>query len=262
MKWYEKKKIFIRRAYNILLLFGIDLKKILALINIFRFFKDLYNFRKKKIIDNIYPCLEDYDGEVTDFKNQFFHADLLISQYIFKNNPVNHLDIGSRIDGLVAHIASFRSLDVIDIRNIDIYPHININIIKKDLLDTQNLDQKKYMSISSVGVIAHVGLGRYGDKIDSAGHEKAVKSICNLADEGCLIYIMTPVGKKKIEFNAHRIFNPQEIINLFYEHNCKLLEFNLVNDCGNLEVNSNLNKAKNLNFGGGIFVFKKLKNTQ
>lgn len=185
----------------------------------------------------------------------------MISQYIFKNNPTNHLDVGSRIDGLVAHIASFRQLDVIDIKEIDIYPHKNISFKKQDICDLQNLDKKKYMSISSIGVLAHVGLGRYGDKIDPAGHEKAAKNICDLADENCLIYIMTPVGKKKIEFNAHKIFNPQEIVNVFCKHNCKLLEFSLVDDDGNLEINSNFNKAKNLNFGGGIFVFKKLANS-
>lgn len=49
MEWYAHKKIYLRRIYLFLLFFGIDLKRLFALINIFRFTKDLYNFRKKKI---------------------------------------------------------------------------------------------------------------------------------------------------------------------------------------------------------------------
>ena len=43
----------------------------------------------------------------------------------------------------------------------------------------------------------------------------------------------------------------------FEQNNCKLVEFSLVNDHGNLILNSSLSSGENLNFGGGIFVFKK-----
>ena len=70
-------------------------------------------------------------------------------------------------------------------------------------------NENKYISISSVGVIGHIGLGRYGDSLDPDGPTKAIKSICDLAKENANIYIMVPVGKESIEFNAHRIFNPK-----------------------------------------------------
>jgi len=114
------------------------------------------------------------------------------------------------------------------------------------------------IAISSIGVIGHIGLGRYGDEIDPNGHVKAIKNICNLTIESGLIYILVPVGKKGVEFNSHRVLDPKEIINYFKENNCELLEFNLVNDFGNLETNCDINNSENLNFGGGIFIFKKL----
>ena len=93
--------------------------------------------------------------------------------------------------------------------------------------------------------------------LDPDGPTKAIKSICDLAKENANIYIMVPVGKESIEFNAHRIFNPKNIVDKFEQNNCKLVEFSLVNDHGNLILNSSLSSGENLNFGGGIFVFKK-----
>lgn len=261
MKWYSKNRIYLRRIYIFLIAFGIDFRKTFYFIkNFLKFINDLFTFKKKGgKINNIYPFFDNYNSDAKEFENQLFHADLLISQYIYQKKPLNHLDIGSRIDGLVAHVASYRKLDVMDIRNVNIKPHKNINFIKKDLIKIQNFDkEKKYDSISSIGVIGHIGLGRYGDEIDPNGHVKAIKNICNLTIESGLIYILVPVGKKGVEFNSHRVLDPKEIINYFKENNCELLEFNLVNDFGNLETNCDINNSENLNFGGGIFIFKKL----
>ena len=134
MNWYDNKKIIIRRIYVFILLFGIDLKKILNLFSFTRYLKDYFKFKKKGgKVRNIYISLEDFNNEASEFKNQFFHSDLVVSQKIFNQNPKNHLDIGSRIDGLVSHIASYRSLDFADIRNVKIYPHKNINTQQIDI---------------------------------------------------------------------------------------------------------------------------------
>ena len=42
-----------------------------------------------------------------------------MSQLIFENSPKNILDIGSRIDGFVAHVLTFREIDVLDIRPLE-----------------------------------------------------------------------------------------------------------------------------------------------
>ena len=134
MKWYKGNRIYLRRVNNIINAFGLNLKKFYYLKNIFRFFFEIKKFLSKGgKIKNIYPFLDDYEVNAGNIKNQLFHADLLISQCINKNKPEKHLDIGSRIDGLVAHVASFRNIDVLDIRNIDISPHRNINFIKADI---------------------------------------------------------------------------------------------------------------------------------
>ncbi len=256
MKWYKGKRIYLRRVNNIINAFGLNLKKLYYLKNIFRFFFEIKKFISKGgKIKSIYPFLDDYEVNAGNIKNQLFHADLLISQCINKNKPEKHLDIGSRIDGLVAHVASFRNIDVLDIRNIDISPHRNINFIKADINEFS--EKSVYDSISSIGVISHIGLGRYGDTIDPEGHKSAIKKICNLIKVKGLIYIMVPVGKPGVEFNSHRVFYPTEIIDYFNDYNCKLINFHLVDDDGDLHLNFDINLANKYNFGGGIYVFEK-----
>ena len=258
MKWYSNNKIKLRRLYIFIQTFGIDLKKILNLLYLKKYIKDYFLFKKKGgKVKNIYISLENFKNEAFEFKNQFFHSDLLISQKIFENNPTNHLDIGSRIDGLVSHLASFRSLDFADIRNVDLKPHKNINYKKIDIGDENLVISKKYFSISSVGVLGHVGLGRYGDKIDPNGHLKAFKNISNLTENTGILYLMVPVGIEGTEFNSHRVFNASFIVNCLKDLNFDLIEFNHVDDFGDLHLNTNIENTKNLNFGGGIFTLRK-----
>ena len=74
-----------------------------------------------------------------------------MAQEVFKRKPYKHLDIGSKVDGLVSHIASFRELDVLDIRFFDISYKKNINVITEDLL-LVDTEKYKYDSISSLDV--------------------------------------------------------------------------------------------------------------
>jgi|TARA_B110000003_G_C16529009_1_gene488185 hypothetical protein len=258
MKFKINRINFIRKIYTFFLGFGINLKKIYNFIHVFQYIKDYIKFKNKGgQINGIYPFLENFNIVSNEHKHQFFHADLLVSKKIYDSNPSSHLDIGSRVDGLVAHLASFRKLDFLDVRSVDTSPHDSINFIKKNImnLDISNFD-KKYDSISSIGVISHVGLGRYGDEIDPLGHIKAMKNITKLLNKNGTIYIMVPVGKKRVEFNAHRVFAPEDIIDFFNKNGCKFIEFSLVDDDGNLHVDCDLQNSKDLNFGGGIFVFK------
>ena len=79
-----------------------------------------------------YPCLTDRLSENGYIRGHYFNQDLFIANRVYLNNPKFHVDVGSRIDGFVAHVASFRAINVIDIRptssQID-----NIKFIQMDL---------------------------------------------------------------------------------------------------------------------------------
>ena len=62
-------------------------------------------------------------------------------------------------------------------------------------------------SISSLHALEHFGLGRYGDKIDPYGYMKGITNITKVLKSKGIFYFSVPMGKQRIEFNAHRIFN-------------------------------------------------------
>ena len=63
-----------------------------------------------------WPCWRDRFEAGGVAGGQYFHQDLLVAQWISAAGPRRHVDVGSRIDGFVAHVASFREIDVLDLR--------------------------------------------------------------------------------------------------------------------------------------------------
>ena len=68
-------------------------------------------------------------------------------------------------------------------------------------------------SVSCLHAFEHFGLGRYGDNVDASGYTKGLKAISSMLKVGGKMYLSVPVGVSKVMFNAHRVFDPREIIN-------------------------------------------------
>ena len=221
-------------------------------------------FKFKKLGGNIthnYMILDDYKASAGSASGHYFHQDLLVASFIKKDNPIKHIDIGSRIDGFVAHVASFREIDVMDIRNLEISEHKNINFIQKDMMDKNSLEENITDSISCLHAIEHFGLGRYSDKIDINGHINGFNNIIKMLKSGGKLYISFPIGKRnEIHFNAHRVFHHNDIFNWNESLDNIILErFDFVDDRGKLNLNKNLNTdCKEIKFGCGIYTFQKV----
>src|ERR1700722_20819094 len=99
-------------------------------------------------ITHLYPILSDYEAQAGSASGHYFHQDLLVASFIHDKNPARHIDIGSRIDGFVAHVASFRQIDVMDIRTLDSVGHQNISFIKADLMDEEGTQSDITDSVS------------------------------------------------------------------------------------------------------------------
>jgi len=100
----------------------------------------------------------------------------------------------------------------------------------------------------------HFGLGRYGDPIDPNGHIKAIKEIQRVAHNN--IYFSVPIGREKLVFDSHRVFDPQTIIDLF--DGCELIEFSIINDQNEFVDNADIKQCECYNYGCGLFHFKKI----
>lgn len=208
-----------------------------------------------------FPILGDRFTESGTMKGHYFHQDLLVARKIYENTPVKHIDIGSRTDGFVAHVAVFRKIEIMDIRE-QTSKTENIIFRRADLMQLPENMTDAFDSISSLHAIEHFGLGRYGDPIDYNGHLKAIDNLTTMLQKGGTLYFSVPIGRQRIEFNAHRVFSVGYLLALFNK-NYTLSSFSYVDDKGDLFENVTLGATDidnnfGCNYGCGIFELKKI----
>lgn len=208
-----------------------------------------------------FPCLRDADDAGGTATGHYFHQDLHVAQRVFALKPERHIDVGSRVDGFVAHVASFREIDVLDIRPIRQSRISAIRFRQADLMRLPEDLQGSTDSVSCLHALEHFGLGRYGDPIDPAGYEKGFRSLEAMLLPGGVLHLSVPIGRQRIEFNAHRIFDPTTILELAAPKlQCAMFSF--VDDHGDLHTNVGtggeaLRIARDFNYGCGIFEFRR-----
>ena len=209
------------------------------------------------------PCLHDRYEEGGATKNEYFWQDLLVAHWVFNANPQRHVDIGSRVDGFVAHVASFREIEVFDVRPINTQiPGVLFN--QADLMNRDGLpnsDTGYCDSLSCLHAIEHFGLGRYGDPIDPKGYERGIANMALLLKPGGVFYLSTPIGCERVEFNANRVFDPRNLIRLANGHGLRLKQLSVIGAGGEVrEVQVNPETMQALaetTYNLGIFVFTK-----
>ncbi|MBK6913452.1 MAG: DUF268 domain-containing protein [Ignavibacteriales bacterium] len=117
-------------------------------------------------------------------------------------------------------------------------------------------------SLSCLHVLEHFGLGRYGDPVDINGHIKGFNNIHKILKQGGKFYFSTPIGRQRIEFDAHRVFSLSYLLKLI-EPKYKINSFAYIDDADVLHQNIELEKENissnfNCNFGCAIFELTKL----
>lgn len=193
-------------------------------------------------------------------RGHYFHQDLLVARRIHMQNPTRHVDIGSRVDGFVAHVAAFRTIEVLDIRPQD--AHVQNIVFRQADLTSPPPEMHGYCdSLSCLHAIEHFGLGRYGDRIDFEGHVKGLHSLHKLLEPGGTLYLSCPIGPQRIEFNAHRVFAIDYLVSLF-DGLFEFQRFSYVDDRGDLHENVQLDaELRRTNagciYGCGIFELRK-----
>lgn len=226
-----------------------------------RFIREYNLFKKTGHITHIWPILNDYRDHAGTANGHYFHQDLLVASFIYQKQPIRHIDIGSRIDGFVAHVASFRKIEIIDVRPLPSCGHENITFFQNDFMQPQDKFKAITDSISCLHAIEHFGLGRYNDTIDPMGHIKGFHNLLHLLQPNGYLYISFPISSQnEVHFNAHRTFHPKEIFNWIpSSSHLTLKRFDFVNDKGHLYQNISLEEIPTtLNFGCGIYSFQKL----
>lgn len=242
--------------------FGFDLRRtIRAFYGIPRYIRDWLRFRKG--YDgrlNILPCLYDWYEEGGSTTGEYFLQDLHIARQIHLANPDRHVDVGSRIDGFVAHVASFREIEIFDIRPVN--SCIQGIIFKRvDLMNPSEPMDEYCDSLSCLHALEHFGLGRYGDPINPSGYVAGLGNMARALKPGGTYYLSVPVGLERVEFNAHRVFDPGKLVRLAATHGLLLARFAWIGHGGTLVQSENPEKdmveLSRLGYSLGIFTFSK-----
>jgi len=256
--------------YNSIVYLPFEPHKSVRTINAFiKYLRQRSQFKQQQKLSDItfllgkaYPCLEDAHQESGSVRGHYFHQDLLIAREIYKNAPMLHIDIGSRIDGFVSHVASFRKIEVFDIRPLTT-TITNIIFRCVDVMD--NLDGQYFNycdSLSCLHALEHFGLGRYGDPILFDGYIKGLENIHKILKTNGKFYLSVPIGPQRIEFNAHRVFSVKYLLMLL-NNKFRIDSFSYVDDKGDLHEKVELKESELINsfgchYGCGIFEMTKL----
>jgi len=225
------------------------------------FIKNLYVYNTTKPITSfkisfkdIYYTSGDRYSSSGSVKHHYFHQDLWAARYLFRQGVKEHVDVGSRVDGFVLAALSFTSINYVDIRPLECEIP-GLSFIQGSILNLPFVDES-VSSLSCLHVLEHIGLGRYGDEVMPDGHIRGAKELQRILAKGGTLLFSTPVGQQKICFDAHRIFSPFTILEIFNELN--LLDFYLIGDEANgIIQNASMEDALNCSYGCGLFVFIK-----
>ena len=219
----------------------------------FDFLRDYRAYRHMKHNDrfilataDLYPRVYDKTS-TTPVDPVYFYQDAWCAQKVFMQKPARHIDVGSHLP-TIGIISQFVPTAMVDIRPLTVTLP-GLSFIKGSILDLP-FKAGEIASLSSICVIEHIGLGRYGDPLDSFGSEKAFAELIRvLAPRGDL-YISVPVDtENKVYFNAHRAFTRNYILELT---GLTLIEERYIYGA-NMENTYNPKKG----FGTGLYHFRK-----
>jgi SAM-dependent methyltransferase len=196
---------------------------------------------------DLFPRIYDKTA-LTDIDPVYFIQGCWCAGKVFKAKPAKHYDIGSQAL-MVGIISQFTPTTMVDIRPLSVSIP-GLSFLRGDITALPFKDGE-ISSLSSICVIEHIGLGRYGDPLDQFGTEKAAKELMRVLAPGGSLYISVPVdNESKTYFNAHRAFTRDHVLSLF-----KGLRLDEESYIYGRDVQGSYDASKG--FGTGLYAFSK-----
>ena len=196
------------------------------------------------------PALLDSNVAADAFDSHYFHQDLWAARKIWSARPAHHVDVGSRLDGFVAHLLTFMPVTVLDVRPLS-RPVQGLEFVLGDATDLSPFADRSLESVSCLHALEHFGLGRYGDPIDPEAWSRSLAAFVRVLRPGGKLYLSVPVGRQRLEFNAHRVFAPDTILSALSE--LRLLSFAAVTDQGMFQENAKPRDCSDACYACGMF---------
>ena len=234
----------------------LDPRRIASVVRLPGFFTAWIRYRRMAGGGNarfadLWPCLMDRVSH-TPFDPHYFYQAAWMARNLAKSNPPLHVDVGSDIR-MLGVLSAFVPLLFVDYRPLRVHQE-ELTPIAGDITRLPFADGS-VSSLSSLHVIEHIGLGRYGDPIDPSGCFAGLHELERVLARGGQLYLSTPVGRERVCFNAHRVFATRTILNAL--PSLKVVRFGLVDDQGRFADACEFSHADNLSYGCGMFVMTK-----
>lgn len=110
----------------------------------------------KLSLRHLRPITADFGTSMDVTDPEYFYQDWWVAREIFVHSSVKHLDIGSLLDGFLAHLLVFRDVSVVDVRP------INVNIpglttIIANAVYMPDIPDESIDSVSCLHTIEHLG---------------------------------------------------------------------------------------------------------
>jgi len=156
------------------------------------------------------PILNE-DG-AQSYDAHYVHHTAWAARVLAETKPKKHVDIGSLLY-FSTILSAFVNIEHYDMRPTDLFiPGLFIG--QADLMALP-FEDNSIESLSCMHVVEHCGLGRYGDPLDPDGDLKAMRELQRVLAPGGQLLFVVPVGKPEIVFNAHKIYDPKQILKVF-----------------------------------------------
>lgn len=234
----------------------IDLKRFISIFYLPRYVTHWFRFQRQQgtrlSVMRSYPCLSDWVS-TTPFDPHYFYQAAWLARALRERMPGGlHVDIGSDVR-MIAVLSAFVPTEFADFRP------LQATVSGLDC-KAANITQLPYAtdaleSLSCLHVVEHVGLGRYGDPLDSNGSRRALSELARVVRPQGYLYLSVPVGRETVCFNAHRVFDPYTIKSELKA--LSFVRFSLVTDQGVFIDDADMALAQQQEYGCGMFIFRK-----
>ena len=178
----------------------------------YRMYRDMAPEELRPPVACLYPCIGE-DVATTPIEPVYFYQDSWAFERIARLRPDSHVDVGSH-HVFVAHLSKIIPTTMVDIRPLSLnMPSIRF---KEGTILNLPFEDESIGSLSSLCVVEHIGLGRYGDPLDPFGSEKAFSELRRVLAPGGHLFFSVPVDDDNITyFNAHRAFTQETLLSWF-----------------------------------------------
>lgn len=163
-------------------------------------------------VENLWPCLQDRTSE-TPIDASYYYQDAWAFEKIVQTRPIFHVDVGSH-HKFVSLLSKVVPTTMVDLRPLPITLE-SLAFTEGSILSLPYANGD-IPSLSSLCVVEHIGLGRYGDPLDPQGSEKAFSELKRVVAPGGDLYVSVPLDdQNRTYFNAHRAFSEDYLLKLF-----------------------------------------------